>query len=81
LLQDCLVLETDRLIVVLFYQRNNPSYEFFPAKNINGYNGLKIPSQFFVDSKLTTSFAPPLLIVADKILFFLALPHNTFPHV
>ncbi|CAE6401549.1 unnamed protein product [Rhizoctonia solani] len=54
---------------------NNPTYEFFPAKNINGYNGLidiwpsiiiaefiiglQIPSQFFKDT----------------------LPHNTFPHV
>ncbi|EEB99877.1 hypothetical protein MPER_00330, partial [Moniliophthora perniciosa FA553] len=25
---------------------NNPSYEFYPPKNINGFNGLKVPSQF-----------------------------------
>ena len=24
---------------------NNPTYEFFPPKNINGHNGLQIPSQ------------------------------------
>jgi hypothetical protein len=24
---------------------NNPSYEFFPPKNINGFNGVQIPSQ------------------------------------
>ncbi|KAJ7905128.1 glyoxal oxidase N-terminus-domain-containing protein [Mycena leptocephala] len=29
---------------------NNPTYEFYPAKNINGYNGLPVPSQFFVDT-------------------------------
>ena len=25
-------------------------YEFFPAKNLNGYNGIQIPSQFLNDS-------------------------------
>ncbi|KAJ7481720.1 glyoxal oxidase N-terminus-domain-containing protein [Mycena latifolia] len=29
---------------------NNPTYEFYPAKNINGYNGLPVPSQFFNDT-------------------------------
>ena len=24
---------------------NNPTYEFFPPKNINGHNGTQIPSQ------------------------------------
>lgn len=31
-------------------QLNNPTYEFYPPKNINGYNGLQIPSQFLVDT-------------------------------
>ncbi|KAF8578125.1 copper radical oxidase [Ramaria rubella] len=26
---------------------DNPTYEFFPPKNINGFNGLQIPSQVF----------------------------------
>ncbi|KAF8595713.1 hypothetical protein BDV93DRAFT_528472 [Ceratobasidium sp. AG-I] len=33
-----------------FKELNNPTYEFYPAKNINGFNGLPIPSQFLVDS-------------------------------
>ncbi|KAG9074290.1 hypothetical protein FRC06_010794, partial [Ceratobasidium sp. 370] len=44
---------------------NNPTYEFYPPKNINGFNGLQIPSPFLVDSPNDES----------------ALPHNLFPHV
>ncbi|KAJ7846109.1 glyoxal oxidase N-terminus-domain-containing protein [Mycena olivaceomarginata] len=29
---------------------NNPTYEFYPAKNINDYNGLPVPSKFFNDT-------------------------------
>ncbi|QRV74664.1 glyoxal oxidase [Ceratobasidium sp. AG-Ba] len=31
-------------------QLNNPTYEFYPPKNINGFNGLQIPSKFLVDT-------------------------------
>ncbi|KAG8685122.1 hypothetical protein FRC08_013288, partial [Ceratobasidium sp. 394] len=31
-------------------QLNNPTYEFYPPKNINGFNGLQIPSPFLVDT-------------------------------
>ncbi|KAG8791039.1 hypothetical protein FRC12_010290 [Ceratobasidium sp. 428] len=45
-------------------QLSNPTYEFFPPKNINGYNGLQIPSQllkeyskiFVAANKLTMIF-------------------------
>ncbi|ELU43602.1 copper radical oxidase [Rhizoctonia solani AG-1 IA] len=40
---------------------NNPTYEFFPAKNINGYNGLQIPSQFFKDTLPHNTFPHVLL--------------------
>ncbi|QRV74666.1 glyoxal oxidase [Ceratobasidium sp. AG-Ba] len=33
-----------------FKELNNPTYEYFPPKNINGYNGVQIPSQFLIDS-------------------------------
>ncbi|KAJ6471925.1 glyoxal oxidase N-terminus-domain-containing protein [Mycena sanguinolenta] len=47
---------------------NNPSYEFYPPKNINGFNGLKIPSQFMVDT-LNGNHFPNLVVLPDGTLF------------
>ncbi|KAF8210896.1 glyoxal oxidase N-terminus-domain-containing protein [Mycena galopus ATCC 62051] len=47
---------------------NNPSYEFFPPKNINGFNGLKIPSQFLTDT-LNGNHFPNLVTLPDGTLF------------
>ncbi|KAJ7760040.1 glyoxal oxidase N-terminus-domain-containing protein [Mycena metata] len=47
---------------------NNPSYEFFPPKNINGFNGLKIPSQFLTDTLNGNQF-PNLVTLPDGTLF------------
>ncbi|KAL0581691.1 hypothetical protein V5O48_000397 [Marasmius crinis-equi] len=50
---------------------NNPSYEFFPPKNINGFNGLKIPSQFMVDT-LNGNHFPILVQLPDGNIFVAA---------
>ncbi|CAE6482201.1 unnamed protein product [Rhizoctonia solani] len=50
---------------------NNPSYEFFPPKNINGYNGLQIPSQFFKDT-LPHNTYPHVYALPNKKLFVAA---------
>ncbi|KAF8511439.1 glyoxal oxidase N-terminus-domain-containing protein [Gautieria morchelliformis] len=50
---------------------NNPSYEFYPPKNINGHNGTQIPSQFLIDSLNANQF--PLIIgLPDGTLFIVA---------
>ncbi|KAJ7607945.1 glyoxal oxidase N-terminus-domain-containing protein [Roridomyces roridus] len=46
---------------------NNPSYEFFPPKNINGFNGLQIPSQFLVDTLNGNHFPNMVLLPNGKI--------------
>ncbi|KAF8738930.1 Copper radical oxidase, partial [Rhizoctonia solani] len=50
---------------------NNPTYEFFPAKNINGYNGLQIPSQFFKDTLPHNTF-PHVFALPSKKIFVAA---------
>uniref|UniRef100_A0A0W0F0Z7 Copper radical oxidase n=1 Tax=Moniliophthora roreri TaxID=221103 RepID=A0A0W0F0Z7_MONRR len=50
---------------------NNPSYEFYPPKNINGFNGLKIPSQFMVDT-LNGNHFPILVQLPDGNIFIAA---------
>lgn len=50
---------------------DNPSYEFFPPKNINDFNGLRIPSQFFVDTLNGNTF-PHVLALPDGRLFVAA---------
>ncbi|KDR81327.1 hypothetical protein GALMADRAFT_136335 [Galerina marginata CBS 339.88] len=50
---------------------NNPSYEYYPPKNINGFNGLKIPSQFLVDT-LNGNHFPILLYLPDGTIFVAA---------
>ncbi|KAJ6542850.1 glyoxal oxidase N-terminus-domain-containing protein [Mycena capillaripes] len=47
---------------------NNPSYEFFPPKNINGFNGLQIPSQFLEDT-LNSNHFPNLVALPDGKIF------------
>ncbi|KAF8594625.1 hypothetical protein BDV93DRAFT_458595, partial [Ceratobasidium sp. AG-I] len=50
---------------------NNPTYEFFPAKNINGYNGLQIPSQFLKDT-LPHNTYPHVYTLPTKKIFVAA---------
>ncbi|KAG9027629.1 hypothetical protein FRB95_007563 [Tulasnella sp. JGI-2019a] len=59
-------------------------YEFFPAKNINGYNGLPIPSQFLLDAMphnlYPHMFTLPnqnLLVVANNLAMYLDWQTNT----
>ncbi|KAJ6468001.1 glyoxal oxidase N-terminus-domain-containing protein [Mycena vitilis] len=47
---------------------NNPSYEFYPPKNINGFNGLKIPSKFLTDT-LNGNHFPNLVYLPDGTIF------------
>ncbi|KAK7449220.1 hypothetical protein VKT23_013365 [Stygiomarasmius scandens] len=56
--------------------QNNPdisssSYEFFPPKNINGFNGVQIPSQFLNDT-LNGNHFPLLMMLPDGNLFIAA---------
>ncbi|KAJ7701836.1 glyoxal oxidase N-terminus-domain-containing protein [Mycena rosella] len=50
---------------------NNPSYEFYPAKNISGYNGIPVPSQFFIDTLPHNTF-PHVYSLPDERLFVAA---------
>ncbi|KAG8742754.1 hypothetical protein FRC10_000968 [Ceratobasidium sp. 414] len=50
---------------------NNPTYEFYPPKNINGYNGLQIPSQFLKDS-LPHNMFPHVMQLPNGDLFIAA---------
>ncbi|KAJ8514651.1 hypothetical protein ONZ45_g7827 [Pleurotus djamor] len=47
---------------------NNPTYEFFPPKNINGFNGLPIYSQFMVDS-LNANLFPAMWSLPNGRIF------------
>jgi hypothetical protein len=47
------------------------SYEFYPPKNINGFNGLKIPSQFLVDT-LNGNHFPVMVYLPDGTIFVAA---------
>ncbi|KAF7370204.1 Copper radical oxidase [Mycena sanguinolenta] len=47
---------------------NNPTYEFFPPKNINGFNGLQIFSQFMNDT-LNGNHFPNLVYLPDGRVF------------
>ncbi|KDN34482.1 hypothetical protein RSAG8_12420, partial [Rhizoctonia solani AG-8 WAC10335] len=50
---------------------NNPTYEFYPPKNIHGHNGLQIPSQFLKDS-LPHNMFPHVILLPDNDLFVAA---------
>ncbi|KAG8692449.1 hypothetical protein FRC08_009769 [Ceratobasidium sp. 394] len=54
-----------------FEALNNPTYEFYPAKNIHGYNGLRIPSQFLKDS-LPHNMFPHLMQLPNNDIFIAA---------
>ncbi|KAF9018244.1 copper radical oxidase [Hymenopellis radicata] len=49
----------------------NPTYEFFPSKNINGFNGVQIPSQFLHDS-LNANHFPIMMYLPDGTIFVAA---------
>ncbi|KAF8870522.1 glyoxal oxidase N-terminus-domain-containing protein [Mucidula mucida] len=50
---------------------SNPTYEFFPSKNINGFNGVQIPSQFLHDS-LNANHFPIMVYLPDGTIFVAA---------
>ncbi|KAJ7173130.1 glyoxal oxidase N-terminus-domain-containing protein [Mycena crocata] len=50
---------------------NNPTYEFYPAKNINGYNGLPVFSNFFNNTLPHNTF-PHVYALPDERLFVAA---------
>ncbi|CAE6497104.1 unnamed protein product [Rhizoctonia solani] len=54
-----------------FEALNNPTYEFYPPKNIHGYNGLQIPAQFLKDS-LPHNMFPHVVLLPDNKLFIAA---------
>ncbi|KAF9028782.1 copper radical oxidase [Hymenopellis radicata] len=49
----------------------NPTYEFFPSKNINGFNSVQIPSQFLHDS-LNANHFPIMMYLPDGTIFVAA---------
>ncbi|QRW17576.1 glyoxal oxidase [Rhizoctonia solani] len=54
-----------------FKELNNPTYEFYPPKNINGFNGLQIPSQFLVDT-LPHNLFPHVFALPNNQIFVAA---------
>ncbi|KAJ7065518.1 glyoxal oxidase N-terminus-domain-containing protein [Mycena amicta] len=48
---------------------NNPSYEFFPPKNINGFNGTKIPSKFLTDTLNGNHFPNLVNLPTDGMVY------------
>ncbi|KAJ7576482.1 glyoxal oxidase N-terminus-domain-containing protein [Mycena floridula] len=50
---------------------NNPTYEFYPPKNINGFNGLQIPSPFLLRT-LNGNHFPILVQLPDGTIFVAA---------
>ncbi|CEL55069.1 Galactose oxidase OS=Gibberella zeae (strain PH-1 / ATCC MYA-4620 / FGSC 9075 / NRRL 31084) GN=GAOA PE=3 SV=1 [Rhizoctonia solani AG-1 IB] len=50
---------------------NNPTYEFYPAKNIHGRNGLQIPMQFLIDT-LPHNMFPHVILLPNNQLFLAA---------
>ncbi|QRW03532.1 glyoxal oxidase [Ceratobasidium sp. AG-Ba] len=56
---------------------NNPTYEYYPAKNIAGRNGLPISSQFLVDS-LPHNMFPHIMLLPSNSLFVAANNRTMF---
>jgi len=50
---------------------NNPTYEFYPPKNIHGFNGVQIPSPFLA-STLNSNMFPFVMQLPDGTLFVAA---------
>ncbi|KAJ7291038.1 glyoxal oxidase N-terminus-domain-containing protein [Mycena rebaudengoi] len=46
---------------------NNPTMEYYPAKDINGFNGLPIPSPFFVETLPHNTFPHVFSLPSDKL--------------
>ncbi|EJD48230.1 hypothetical protein AURDEDRAFT_86052 [Auricularia subglabra TFB-10046 SS5] len=46
---------------------NNPTLEFYPPKNLNGFNGTQIPSQFLNDTLNANLFAVAFLLPGGKV--------------
>ncbi|KAJ6565154.1 glyoxal oxidase N-terminus-domain-containing protein [Mycena vulgaris] len=65
----------DGSVIIFGFMNNaavsNPSYEFYPPKNINGFNGLKIPSPFLA-STLNANLFPFVMELPDGNLFVAA---------
>ncbi|KAG8791040.1 hypothetical protein FRC12_010291 [Ceratobasidium sp. 428] len=51
---------------------NNPTCEFFPQKNINGYNGVPIPVPFLVDTMPHNMFPHVISLPGDGDQIFMA---------
>ncbi|QRV89331.1 glyoxal oxidase [Ceratobasidium sp. AG-Ba] len=56
---------------------NNPTYEYYPAKNIAGRNGLPISSLFLVDS-LPHNMFPHIMLLPSNSLFVAANNRTMF---
>jgi len=50
---------------------NNPTIEFFPPKNINGFNGVPVPSQFLAET-LNSNLFPIAFLLPDGRVFVAA---------
>ncbi|THU91947.1 hypothetical protein K435DRAFT_840774 [Dendrothele bispora CBS 962.96] len=50
---------------------NNPTYEYYPPKNINGFNGVQIPSKFLNDT-MNANLFPYLAYLPDGKIFIAA---------
>ncbi|KAF7317558.1 hypothetical protein MKEN_00842700 [Mycena kentingensis (nom. inval.)] len=50
---------------------NNPTYEFYPPKNIHGLNGLPVPSKFLQDT-LNANHFPNMVYLPDGTIFISA---------
>ncbi|THU86676.1 hypothetical protein K435DRAFT_683195 [Dendrothele bispora CBS 962.96] len=50
---------------------NNPTYEFYPPKNINGFNGVQIPMKFLNDT-LNANLFPYMALLPDGTIFVAA---------
>lgn len=50
---------------------NNPTIEYFPPKNINGFNGVPVPSQFLAET-LNSNLFPIAFLLPDGRIFVAA---------
>ncbi|KAF5359999.1 hypothetical protein D9758_007634 [Tetrapyrgos nigripes] len=57
--------------IIAIDEVNNPTYEFYPPKDINGFNGTQIPLKFLNDT-LTANLFPYIATLPDGKLFVAA---------
>ena len=50
---------------------NNPTFEFYPHKNIHGYNGMPLPSPFLQET-LNSNLFPIAILLPDTTIFVAA---------